>query len=303
VGRYEGSKLIFHQAPKFDELGLAKVPMDWRSSTKPEVLHLEGNVSFYYYDLPEGRTTLEVQRNYESSLKAKGFEILASCGAASGSCYTDKAEKNPIWLAHALNNATRWAEGKYPNGDWILSAGGIGYACEDGNTRYLIAKRAASEGATHVGLVICDNEASRAYVAVIESKPMDTDKIAFVDASAMQKSLEAAGRVNLYGIYFDTDKDTVKPESKPTLDEIGKLMRDNPQLRLQVVGHTDSMGKDAHNKDLSNRRAASVIRSLTKAGIDARRFTSRGAGASEPVAPNNTEEGRAKNRRVELVRQ
>ncbi|MDR0777694.1 MAG: OmpA family protein [Azonexus sp.] len=302
VGRYEGSKLIFHQAPKFDELDLIKVPMDRRSSIKPEMLHLEGNVSFYYYDLPEGRTTLEVLRNYESSLKAKGFEILASCGAANGSCYTDKAEKNPLWLAHALNDATRWAEGKYPNGDWILNAGGMGYACEEGNTRYLHAKRGASDGTTHVNLVLCDRGTSRAYVAVVESRAMDTDKIAFVDASAMQKSLDATGRVNLYGIYFDTDKDTIKPESKPTLDEIGKLMKSNPQLRLQVVGHTDSTGNDAHNKDLSNRRAASVIRVLAQAGIDAKRFASRGAGASEPVAGNDNEEGRAKNRRVELVR-
>ncbi|MDR2244369.1 MAG: OmpA family protein [Burkholderiales bacterium] len=302
VGRYEGSVLTFHQKPRFDELDLIKVPMDWRSSTKPEVLHLEGNVSFYYYDLPKGCTTLEVQRNYESSLKAKGLEILASCGAANGSCYTDNAEKNPIWFAHALKNATLWAEAKYPNGNWILSDGGIGYACEEGSTRYLHAKREANDGTTHVNLVLCDRNTSRAYIAVVESKAMETDKITFLDASAMQKSLDATGRVNLYGIYFDTDKDAVKSESKPTLDEISKLMRDNPKLRLQVVGHTDSTGKDTHNKDLSNRRAASVIRALTQAGIDAKRFTSRGAGASEPVTGNDNEEGRAKNRRVELVR-
>ncbi|MCL2022156.1 MAG: OmpA family protein [Betaproteobacteria bacterium] len=304
VGRYEGSKLIFHQAPKFDELDLIKVPMDWRTSDNPpQVLRLEGNVSFYYYDLPEGRTTLEVQRNYESSLKAKGFEILASCGTANGSCYTDKTEKGALHFASAIHDAARWPNGDDPNGDSIFNAGGIGYACEDGSTRYLLAKRAASEGTTHVGLVICDRDTSRAFVAVVESKAMDADKIAFVNASDMQKSLDATGRVNLYGIYFDTDKDTIKPESKPTLDEIGKLMKSNPQLRLQVVGHTDSTGNDAHNKDLSNRRAASVIRALAQAGIDAKRFASRGAGASEPVAGNDSEEGRAKNRRVELVRQ
>jgi len=82
----------------------------------------------------------------------------------------------------------------------------------------------------------------------------------------------------------------------------GNIQRENSKLRLQVVGHTDSTGGDAHNKDLSSRRAASVMRALTQAGIAADRFTSRGAGASEPVAPNDNEAGRAKNRRVELVK-
>jgi len=90
------------------------------------------------------------------------------------------------------------------------------------------------------------------------------------------KSLDATGRVKLYG----TDKDIIKPCSKPTPDEIGKLMQGNLQLHLQVVGHTDSTGGDAHNMDLSSRRAACVTPALAGARIDARRFTSRGASAS-----------------------
>jgi outer membrane protein OmpA-like peptidoglycan-associated protein len=300
VGRYEGSKLIFYQAPKFDEISLIKGPIDWRSSGKFDALNLEGNASFYYYELPKDRTTLEVQRNYETSLKAKGLDIVFSCGAANGSCYTDTSETNPIYLSMALEKIAHWPKGQNADGTWI---DGIAYACEEGNSRYLLAKREASEGTTHVGIAICNKGTARVYVAVLESKAMDTDKIAFLDASAMQKSLDATGRVSLYGIYFDTDKDTLKPESKPTLDEIGKLMQANPELHLQVVGHTDSTGGDAHNKDLSNRRAASVMRALTQAGIAPDRFSARGAGASEPVAPNDTEAGRAKNRRVELVKQ
>lgn len=294
VGRYEGSVLKFYQAPKFDEINLFKVPVAPRMDAKPETLPLEGNVSFYYYEVPEGRSTLEVQRNYESSLKAKGFEILSSCSTTNGSCYTDKSETNPIYLASiAEKNGPRWP--KLPVNKTVQ--------CESKEARYLLAKREADSGTTHVSIDMCWwYGPANVFVAVVESKAMDTDKIAFVDASAMQKSLDATGRVNLYGIYFDTDKDTLKPESKPTLDEISKLMKGSPQLRLQVVGHTDSTGGDAHNKDLSNRRAASVMRALTQAGIDAKRFTSRGAGAAEPVAPNDNEAGRAKNRRVELVR-
>jgi outer membrane protein OmpA-like peptidoglycan-associated protein len=295
VGRYEGSALKFYQPPKYDEISFLKSPIKPQSNDHGgDVLQLEGNVSFYYYDLPKDRSLLEVQRNYETSLKAKGLEMLFSCGTANGSCYTNTAEKNPIYFADAFAQVTRW-----PHGD-----SNVVVPCERRSVRYMLAKHSADNGTTYVNVILCEatSDDSRAFVAVVESKAMDADKMVFVNASAMQKSLDATGRISLYGIYFDTDKDTIKPESKPTLDEIGKLMQANPQLRLQVVGHTDSTGGDAHNKDLSNRRAASVIRALAQTGVDAKRLTSRGAGASEPVAPNDNEAGRAKNRRVELVR-
>ena len=138
-------------------------------------------------------------------------------------------------------------------------------------------------------------------VVVVETKEMDTGKIKFINSSAMQKSLQDTGRVNLYGIHFDFDKDEIKPDSQPTIDEMIKLMRSNPEMKLQVVGHTDSQGLEPHNNDLSSRRAGSVTRALVQAGIEAGRLSSRGAGSSEPVATNDTEDGRAKNRRVELV--
>jgi outer membrane protein OmpA-like peptidoglycan-associated protein len=299
VGRYEGATLKVYQKPQYDDISFVKSQIEPKfSDSFSNTLQLEGNVSFYYYDLPKGRSLLEVQRNYEESLKAKGLEMLFSCSTANGSCFTDSAEKDAIYFARAIGKTTRWPA--------FGLTGGVTTTCEGRSVRYMLARREADSGTTHVNIVLCEDNPEffphHAFVAVVESKAMDTGKIAFLDASAMQKSLEATGRVNLYGIYFDTDKDTIKPESKPTLDEIAKLMKASPQLRLQVVGHTDSTGGDAHNKDLSNRRAASVMRALTQSGIDASRFASRGAGAAEPVAPNDNEAGRAKNRRVELVK-
>jgi len=94
----------------------------------------------------------------------------------------------------------------------------------------------------------------------------------------------------------------VKTESQPVLEEIGKLLRDDPSLRLHVVGHTDNQGKADYNLDLSRRRAASVVRELTgKMGIAADRLDAFGCGLYSPMAPNSTEDGRSKNRRVELV--
>lgn len=112
------------------------------------------------------------------------------------------------------------------------------------------------------------------------------------------------GHVEVPGIYFDFGKSEVKPESKPALEQVAALLQANPSMRVWVVGHTDSVGSAESNVALSNARAASVIRVLTQQmGIASRRLAPHGAGPYAPVASNKTEEGRAKNRRVELVEQ
>ncbi len=118
----------------------------------------------------------------------------------------------------------------------------------------------------------------------------------------MNQSIHDSGKVALYGLYFDTDKDAIKPESQPTLAEIAKLLNSQPALRLRVVGHTDNQGKTDYNLDLSRRRAASVQRELSgKYSVSAGRLDTFGCGAHSPIASNEVEDGRAKNRRVELV--
>jgi OmpA family len=103
---------------------------------------------------------------------------------------------------------------------------------------------------------------------------------------------------------FDFDKDVIKPESKPTLDEIAALLNGKPDLKVKIVGHTDNQGMADYNLNLSKRRAASVVAALTGPyGIAADLLTSEGMGASQPVDTNDTDAGRAKNRRVELVAQ
>jgi len=277
VGRYEGSKIKSYRAPTYDDAILVQGPI----SKESHLLKVEGNVTFYDYALPPNRSVLEVWRNYESSLKAKGLEIAFSCRMTEKSCGGDiKGE--------VLNERTRW-----PNAYNIWHPFG---GC--GEPAYLFAKRSGENGITYVSIMVCDRNV---HVAVVESKEMDTDKIKFIDASAMQKSLQDTGRVNLYGIHFDFDKDEIKPDSYNTIFEMIKLMQNNPQMKLQIVGHTDSQGLEAHNNDLSNRRAASVVRALLQAGIGVDRLSSKGAGSSQPVATNDTEDGRAKNRRVELV--
>ena len=105
-----------------------------------------------------------------------------------------------------------------------------------------------------------------------------------------------------YGIYFDTDKATLKPESEPTLVEMAKFLKANAATKVFIVGHTDMQGGVERNQKLSQDRAASVVAALTgKHGIAKDRLTADGVGPLAPVAANDTEAGRAKNRRVEMV--
>ena len=133
---------------------------------------------------------------------------------------------------------------------------------------------------------------------------METGKIEFISASDMNAALTERGKVSIYGILFDFDKDVIKPEFKPTLDEIASLLTSSSELKLKIVGHTDNKGTPEYNLDLSERRAASVVTALVSDyGIDVGRLSAEGAGMTQPVDTNDTDEGRAENRRVELIKQ
>ncbi len=139
-------------------------------------------------------------------------------------------------------------------------------------------------------------------IHLIEKQAMKQDVVA--DAGTMNRSIRESGKAALYGIYFDTGKSDVKPESEATLKEIAKLLNDNTTLKLYVVGHTDNSGTLDVNIKLSQDRAAAVVNVLVnRYSIGAFRLKACGDGPTAPVASNDAEEGRALNRRVELVKQ
>ena len=136
-------------------------------------------------------------------------------------------------------------------------------------------------------------------LTVVEKQAMQQDVT--LDA-AMAQGLDNVGSVAVYGIYFDTGKSEIKPESEPALTEIAKLLTQNAALKVLIVGHTDMVAGLASNMKLSQARAQAVVSELTtKHGIAAARMTPMGVGPCAPVTSNKTEDGRAKNRRVELV--
>jgi outer membrane protein OmpA-like peptidoglycan-associated protein len=140
------------------------------------------------------------------------------------------------------------------------------------------------------------------WLVIVEKQAMKQHVTA--DAAAFAKDLASTGHVAVYGITFDTGKAVVKPESEAALNEVARLLQTDASLKLWVVGHTDTVGIVKDNLALSEARAKAVITALTGAhGVAAARLEGYGVGPLAPVASNQTDEGRAKNRRVELVRQ
>lgn len=137
-------------------------------------------------------------------------------------------------------------------------------------------------------------------LAIIEESKMD--QVIVADAEALAKEIDLTGKVAVYGIYFDTGKAVVKPESGPALAEIVKLLQKNSDMKIYVVGHTDSVGELDYNMGLSQRRAAAVVEVLvSKHDIDQGRLEPHGVGPLVPASTNKSEDGRSMNRRVELV--
>lgn len=295
VGRYDGSEIVGYKTTEFDEANLVEAPFSPTSTNGGTGFKtVEGHITLIYYTLPQGRSTLEVLRNYEEGLKAKGFSEVFTCATKNGSCFESGQPEGGYLLGQAVGDpltVPKLADDYVQN--WFQEGG-----------RYLLARLDRQEGAVYAALYLGESSSGNvAVVRVVETKEMETGKIRVVTAKEIGTALSDTGKIAVYGILFDFDKDVIKPESKRALDEIAQLLTSEPDLKLRVVGHTDSQGGADYNLDLSRRRAANVVAALvSQYGIAADRLASDGAGMTQPVASNDTEEGRAKNRRVELQR-
>ncbi len=175
--------------------------------------------------------------------------------------------------------------------------GSVTESGEDGESYLKVAR-----DGTEIWINVSMNIAEQYLVRIVEKGAMKQEIEA--DAAALGTGIKNEGRIAVYGIQFDTGKAEIKPASEPALVEIAKLLKNQPALKLHVVGHTDNVANLDLNLKLSRARAEAVVQALTtRHGIAAPRLIPHGVGPVAPVASNDAEAGRAKNRRVELVKQ
>jgi OmpA-OmpF porin, OOP family len=272
IGRFAGSVITGYQVKDFDAARLQAAAFKDGKPTNER--RLEGRVTRIAYRTNPGPSILEVSRNFENQLVKAGFETLVACD-------TDACGAIPFAEAvDALPMPQMWIDGF--------------------NYRYYAGRKAEGGRETYAAVLVSkSNDDIYAQLVVAVVGAMENK---MVDAGAMAKGLREKGHIALYGIYFDTDKAVIKPESRPTLDEIAKLLQAQPQLNVFIVGHTDSQGTFEYNTDLSRRRAEAVAAELVKSyKIANTRLRTAGASFLAPIGSNATDDGRALNRRVELV--
>lgn len=310
--RYSGSVLFAVETVDFDELkapvSKAKYASEGVSVSAPKVVEASGQRWRAHYVIPDGRSPLEVVRNYQSQLKAQGFSTVYECvGDECGDRadeYTSGAGSDAF--LNLVHPRSEWAD--IPDTHPIACSGGAFM----GDLRYAVLKNEKSGEllvlfTRRAGIVAssCPEEEWKkhlyATVVYVRPKTMET-AMETIKASDLDKAISETGKVAIYGILFDTASATIKPESRASLDEIAKLLKKDAKLGLHIVGHTDAQGALPANFDLSKRRAEAVKAALVKDyAIAGSRLTANGVASLAPVAPNTSDEGRAKNRRVELV--
>ncbi|MBN9536301.1 MAG: DUF4892 domain-containing protein [Alphaproteobacteria bacterium] len=315
--RYAGSFILAQTRKDFDELILPLGKTIGSSyQTDPDkklryekVETVEGRLTRTVYVVPEGRSTLEVVRNYTNELEGKGARTLFQCSKAE--CGEDFHKLHGVPRAlkpegTAYNRARRDLTGNVleyvdPSADQRLW---VGKWERGGGADVYVSIYAATQTGGSMGNVSAALK-GRVLVMldVLETKAMQQN-LAFVSAEQIGGALGKDGRVALYGILFDFDKADIKPESDKQLIEMANLLKATPGLKVFIVGHTDNKGTFAYNTDLSQRRAEAVAKALaSRYGIAADRLVAKGVGPLSPLAPNDDEDGQSKNRRVELVRQ
>lgn len=276
IGRFAGSEIKTYQVENYGETTLATGPVKTAADAEETSRKVEGKITRMVYRVPPGSAALEVFRNFEARVSEAGYETIFSGGPAEIRPYEFKY-KHPVEILDEISMSDE--------------------------IHYLAAKKTAGGGEVFLSVLVSPHSGGdglRVRLIAAETKAME---MRMVDAEKMRLDIGETGKVALYGIYFDHDKAVIQPESKPALDEIAKLLGDAPGLKLIVVGHTDNAGGSGYNMDLSRRRAKAVVDALiADYGISQDRVRSEGVGYLAPAASNDTEEGRALNRRVELVK-
>ena len=289
VSRYEGSLLYDYGV---NPLGPAQVLE--RDKTGAVLRPVEGRLNNRLYWGPKDTAALAIFRNYQAALQSAGFETLFGCE-------TVQCEKLGIQrMVQDFPYEARWVKGD-PLVN-ILNSG------NQKDFHYISARRQTGAGFTYVQVALAgprsDGDSAgrvRQFIQVIEPAQADLGKVT-VDAKAIGAGLQRDGKIALYGVNFDTSKAVLRADSAAQLQSMADALKAQPAMKVLIVGHTDNQGDIEANLALSQKRAQAVVEALAgKYGIPAARLSARGVSSFAPVSSNASEEGRARNRRVEMV--
>jgi OmpA-OmpF porin, OOP family len=259
----------------------------WRGATTVEV---EGRLGRRLYAAPEGVTPLDAFRNLRDAMAGAGLAVLFDC--AGRDCGANAAMgRNIIW----------------PRERRLDTLGDLTAYAFSGLSDDHYAALQSPDGALTVALYVARNDFRRfpetygRAILHLDVIRRDTLPDRMIDAAAMRTALDETGKIALEAIRFDFATATLTQDSAPTLDQMARLLDENPAVQVYIVGHTDNVGTFDANLALSRARAEAVVAALVARGIAAPRVVPAGVADLSPVAPNTTEEGRARNRRVEMV--
>ena len=292
IERYPGQVIAWQHIENYQPYKVAMGPVTGYR-TISDWIETEGRVTrtFYKYE-GQDRTYSEIYKNYLDALMAEEFDILGS-GMSADRKGVAVGSRQWMEVTFQANPATKpGAVGTMFSG--TSSSGGAGA---------IVARKERAAGTVYV--VIYVEQHSSSYIGtlvdIIEVEAAESGLVV-VDAEAMGSDIDEYGRVVLDGIVFDFDKATLRPESKAALEAIAAYLDANPEKSFYVVGHTDSTGTFAYNSKLSSDRALAVADALKREyGIAPDRLEPHGVGPLVPVFSNSSDDGREKNRRVELV--
>ena len=260
---------------------------------------IEGQVTRIVYQIPSGHSTLELLRNYEQALTSVGFTETAERRGTTD-LFRDFGEQvyHQSWETNADFNWTNLGRSGVEQFGYVTAKASSGG--KPVTVTVLVGNYSHPVDVTYKDKVHFEPDQPFVVVDVSVAKAV-VNQMVTVKAADMADALATKGMIDLYGIYFDTDRTDIKPESAATLSEVASLLKIDRSLKLEVSGHTDNAGPSAHNLTLSQGRAQAVVAALVgKYGIDPARLTAKGYGDTKPVAPNTTPDNMAKNRRVEL---
>ena len=316
--RYEGSVILSYAQSAFEEFALplsALVEVPGESDAKNNVVfrppsskRLEGRHTLIVYLLPEGRSALEVVRNYRDEVERSGGTALFEC--ADTACGGEPSYG--MFGGGSRTSLAMFLEAPEKVTDTYRSIGWCARDSKHADQHYLAAEvpTQSMHVSVHAYRIVAPdagppcallNGRTIAVVDVIDGKPRES-RMVTVSAAEMAGAIAGSGSIALYGILFDFNQAVVKPESEPALAEIAKYLSGAPDQKVLIVGHTDNVGSYAFNLDLSQRRASAVVDALaSRYRIARERMTPIGVSFASPVSSNRDETTRAKNRRVALV--